>query len=159
MPGSRSKDITAKRFNRWIAIERTSKDKLGYWKWIFECQCGKTKELSINTVTRGLSKSCGCLKTEILRSRTGSKNNFWKGGITKVNRAIRESFDYRKWRHLIYERDNYTCQECGYRGGTLNAHHIKSFAYFPELRFNLENGVTLCLECHKLTDNYSKKIK
>ena len=56
--------------------------------------------------------------------------------------------EYIAWRKAVYERDNYTYQECGARGGSLNAHHIKSWAHHPELRFDVNNGVTLCRDCH-----------
>jgi 5-methylcytosine-specific restriction endonuclease McrA len=64
--------------------------------------------------------------------------------------AIRNSKEYREWRTAVYERDKYTCQNCGRVGGKINAHHIKPFSRFPELRLDVNNGVTLCKECHKL---------
>lgn len=57
--------------------------------------------------------------------------------------------EYNEWRKAVYERDHYTCQICGKVGGRLNAHHIKSFAKNPDLRFDVDNGVTLCDKCHK----------
>ena len=56
-------------------------------------------------------------------------------------------------------RDQFKCQGCGQVGGYLTAHHIKSFAHFPELRFKIENGITLCEECHSKTDNYKGRAK
>lgn len=61
----------------------------------------------------------------------------------------RSSNDYKLWRLAVYERDNYTCQECGERGGKLNAHHIKSWRKHADLRFTISNGITLCEKCHK----------
>jgi 5-methylcytosine-specific restriction endonuclease McrA len=87
----------------------------------------------------------------------GSKSHFWKGGITPNSFKERSCMELKEWKREIFKRDNYTCQECGVRGGILNAHHIKSWAKFKELRFDLNNGITLCLECHKLTDNYKGK--
>lgn len=64
---------------------------------------------------------------------------------------------YLKWRSDVFRRDNWTCQTCNIRGVYLEAHHIKSWAKYPEFRYDLENGVALCKECHKLTDNYKNK--
>lgn len=61
----------------------------------------------------------------------------------------RNSKDYKLWRLAVYERDDFTCQECGNRGARLNAHHIKSWRKHPDLRFTISNGITLCESCHK----------
>lgn len=92
-------------------------------------------------------------------SRQGSKSHFWKGGITPINTKIRMSLEYRLWRTAVFERDNYTCIWCGdNKGGNLEADHIKPFALFPELRFAIDNGRTLCHECHRKTDTYGWKL-
>lgn len=78
----------------------------------------------------------------------GEKNPSWKGGITPINHLIRNSVEYKLWRKSVFERDNYTCIWCGKIGGKLNADHIKTFAEYPELRFAIDNGRTLCRECH-----------
>lgn len=75
-------------------------------------------------------------------------------GISTENEKQRKSVAYKKWRTRVFERDNYTCQECHEKGGYLHADHIKPFALFPELRTNVENGRTLCVDCHKKTDTY-----
>lgn len=94
--------------------------------------------------------------------RSGEKSHLWKGGITPENHKIRTSLEYKLWRKSVFVRDNYTCVSCGDRQKSghplkLQAHHIKPFAYFPELRFAIDNGSTLCLSCHKKTDSYGKK--
>jgi len=88
----------------------------------------------------------------------GSKNPNWKGGITNINRLIRGSIEYSLWREAVFKRDNFTCIWCGKKGGNLEVDHIKQFAYYPELRFAIDNGRTLCKDCHKTTETYSKKL-
>ena len=78
----------------------------------------------------------------------------WKGGITSENKKIRSGIDIRIWRLAIFKRDKYVCQKCFIKGGILQAHHIKSFALYPALRFDIDNGQTLCKKCHEKTDNY-----
>jgi 5-methylcytosine-specific restriction endonuclease McrA len=85
----------------------------------------------------------------------GEKHPNWKGGISKSYRkGYRDNLAYEEWRKTVFERDDYTCQGCGITGVYITAHHIKSFAKYPELRLEVSNGITLCEECHKLTDNY-----
>ena len=78
----------------------------------------------------------------------GNKSYSWKGGITPVNEALRHFVRYKEWRKAVFERDNYTCQECGRRGGYLEADHINQFSLYPKLRFEVSNGRTLCKRCH-----------
>ncbi len=85
-------------------------------------------------------------------------------GLSPMNKIIRRSLEYKLWREAVYERDNWTCGWCGIksRKGTkveLNPHHIKPFAQFPELRFAIDNGITLCRDCHKTTENYGPKAR
>ena len=89
---------------------------------------------------------------------SGNKNINWNGGITPENLIIRKSAAMRRWRKLVFERDNYTCTQCGKIGGDLNADHIKSFCAYPKLRFDVGNGRTLCVQCHRQTDTYSKHL-
>ena len=98
----------------------------------------------------------------------GEKGSNWQGGITSINYTIRNCYEYKIWRKNIFERDNYICQECNNGSNKLNADHIKPFAVIlmenniqsledalkcKEL-WNLDNGQTLCVECHKKTETY-----
>ena len=65
--------------------------------------------------------------------------------------------EYQDWKNSIFIRDNYTCQECG-KKEKLQVHHVKSFAYYPELRFDISNGITLCIDCHRQTQDYFKYL-
>ena len=90
--------------------------------------------------------------------KIGIKNPQWRGGVTPLHKQIRKSVEYEIWRRSVFERDNYTCVWCNYRGKRLNADHIKPFALYPELRFAIDNGRTLCTDCHKKTDTYGMNI-
>jgi len=81
----------------------------------------------------------------------------WKGGITPEVMRIRNSEETAIWRKAVFERDDYTCQGCGQRGGRLHCHHVKEFSKYPELRFEVSNGQTLCVSCHTKTHNYGRK--
>lgn len=91
-------------------------------------------------------------ETKILNgvSISGEKHWNWKGGITDENHKIRQSTEYKEWRKSVFKRDNYTCTNCWARWWILNADHIQPFSLFPELRLVIENGRTLCKECHDI---------
>jgi len=74
-----------------------------------------------------------------------SNNHNWKGGYEARNSNAE---DYVIWRAGVYERDQYTCQECKTTGGKLNAHHLRAWSHYPSLRYEVDNGITLCHECH-----------
>jgi hypothetical protein len=91
------------------------------------------------------------------KARRGPDSNFWKGGTTDQAKVLRSSAEYRDWREKVFKRDDYTCQICDQRGGRLHPDHIKRFSVFPELRFELSNGRTLCESCHKQTPTYGRR--
>ena len=63
--------------------------------------------------------------------------------------APRNGHQTQQWRKAVLERDAHTCQDCGKTDILLNAHHIKPFALFEALRYDVSNGVTLCYQCHE----------
>lgn len=81
--------------------------------------------------------------------KKGKKHWNWQGGITSKNLKIRNSKKMKEWKRKVFEKNNYICQICKQKGGCLEAHHIKSFARFPKLRFQINNGITFCINCHK----------
>lgn len=114
--------------------------KLGFGKWMLGKKQGDETRRKKSEAAK-----------KIIRE---GRHNLYIDGRDSMNHRIRNSLEYKLWRESVFERDNWTCQECGKRGVTLNADHIKPFAYFPELRFELSNGRTLCVPCHKNTDTY-----
>lgn len=99
-------------------------------------------------------------RKKLSESHKGEKSNLWKGGITQINMKIRKSLEYRLWRESVFARDNWTCIWGGKEhGNKLQADHIKPFSLYPELRFAIDNGRTLCVECHRKTDTYGNNKK
>jgi len=88
----------------------------------------------------------------------GPRGSNWKCGITSSRDKIRRGIKYQIWRKSVFERDKYACQDCCQSGGTLNAHHIKPFALFPNLRYKISNGRTLCEKCHKKIHKIIKNL-
>lgn len=78
---------------------------------------------------------------------TGPANPNWKGGISQ--QTWRQTLEYQLWRKQVFQRDSYQCQLCGNdEGGNLTAHHTKPADQYPELRYDLANGMTVCELCH-----------
>jgi hypothetical protein len=73
----------------------------------------------------------------------------WKGGISGEQKLLRSTKEYKVWQQSVFKRDYWTCQECGAKHKDIVAHHIKKFSDYPDLRFEPDNGITLCRSCHK----------
>lgn len=99
---------------------------------------------------------------ESIPPKYGEDNPRWKGGVA-YHRVERATFEYNDWRKSVFGRDLYTCQCCHDRNGNghavkLCAHHIKNWKDYPEYRYDVDNGITLCESCHnKFHSDYGKK--
>ena len=81
----------------------------------------------------------------------GENNPHWKGGKCSATIKSKASLNYKLWKEAVNARDKYTCQDCGGKDKSImETHHIKPYATFPEGRFDVENGITLCKYCHQL---------
>lgn len=147
-------DITGKKHKpEWYVKMRATMDKKLQQRPVIICLNPKCKNLfQVTPARKETAKYCSKKCKDIHRGDTC-------GWVLSINRRIRGSTEYIAWRNGVFKRDGYTCQDCGIIGGRLEAHHILSFSNFPELRFELSNGKTLCLPCHKLTPNYGNKKK
>ena len=104
------------------------------------------------------------LTPEHIEKLSGSNAHNWHGGVTSENQKIRFSKEYREWRLKVFRRDGFGCVLCGFKTKShgrkikdIHADHIKSFSKYPNLRFSVSNGRTLCVPCHRATDNYGSK--
>lgn len=128
-----------------------------------------------NTVEK-MIKSC---RGKLSPKTTGRNHWNWKGGISSTRHRLQQSAKWKQWSREVFKRDNYICQKCGKSKCILNAHHliihfveilncirswkkdlnIKYDIYEFALRFeplwDINNGQTLCVKCHK--EIHSKK--
>lgn len=130
-------------------------------------QCGKKFKVWFSMIRNGWGKgkfcSKGCYHTfpksaefrrRISLAFRGANHPNWKGGATK-GRKDRNRKEYKEWRKSVFERDEYTCQDCGVKNKkglghsvALEADHIAPWVLYPESRYEVENGRTLCTFCH-----------
>jgi hypothetical protein len=133
----------------------------------------KTKNVKIHTVESKLKISQANKgnnnywfgKHLTMEHRKNISLSKYKNGNTSLSETIRYSMKYKLWRSKIFERDNWTCQTCHKRGTELNVHHKKPFIKIIKENnikniedaekclelWDIDNGVTLCLNCHDLT--------
>lgn len=124
-------------------------------------EIGKVFNVSAVTINHRLDKNN--IKKRLPFGGNGKDHYNWKGGINDMNKVIRTMSQYLKWRLSIYKRDNFRCQYCNKKGGILNAHHIDMVSTIINVYniknindakrckhlWNTNNGITLCLKCHK----------
>lgn len=107
----------------------------------------QAKQLGIGKWMKG--KKPAFLEQGKHNHRSGENHHNWKGGISLQVYKIRNSKKYTEWRKEVYKRDNWICQYCGKKcKKDIIAHHINVFSEFPDLRFDINNGITLCRSCH-----------
>jgi len=91
----------------------------------------------------------------------GDQHHSWKGGISPWRNALAQTQPYKNWRTAVFKRDDYTCQICNERGGRLQAHHIRPIRDHKNdlLIFDINNGITLCEECHREVNGHEDEFK
>ena len=145
-------------------------DKIFAKKQFCSIKCAKIYKYRGHTITYNCEE-CGKEKTIRLGFYKGRKHHFcsrecvnifwgkysrnknhwnWKGGISDFQKALRAQPAYEEWRNAVYKRDYWTCQDCNKKVKDIVAHHVFSFKDFPNLRYETDNGITLCRACHKV---------
>lgn len=114
-------------------------------KMKYMCTCGEIRYTNLDTIMNRKITSCNMCKG---RKFSGELHHNWRGGITPEMTRIRNSQEIRDWRFSVFLRDNFTCQKCHRKENILNAHHIYNFSTHEHLRADINNGITLCQECH-----------
>ena len=170
-------DISGQKFGRLTAISHVCNES-GCVFFRFKCECGNEKIINKANVVRGGTTSCGCYQKERAgesgdrvrewyknpnnkelhrRNTPSGKRHLWYNhGLSDENRKTRRYIEvskiYKDWQKLVFNTDKYKCVKCGCCSRkdkkTLCAHHILPWLNWPELRYELKNGVTLCTKCH-----------
>jgi hypothetical protein len=111
----------------------------------YQCPAGHISSISYGSFAEG----AGCMFCAG-ENRRGEKAYNWNSNLTMEDRIKnRDTLENDIWRRFVYERDKYICQLCGdKKGGNLVAHHLNSYTDFLEERFIVDNGITLCEDCH-----------
>jgi len=110
--------------------------------------CGKQFEEQAYVLNWNRGKFCSQNCNGKYHSK--EKHSCWQGGISCERDVVKHTEEYSIWRSSVYARDRWTCQICGSKKN-IEAHHIARFSLFPEKRFDIDNGITLCHECHLMT--------
>jgi len=161
------RDLTGQKFGRLTVLEDVGRSTDGQVIWRCLCDCGNMVDVRAGSLQKEATQSCGCLHIDKI---SGENSFHWKGGITPLNEVIRNSTFYKRWRTLVFQRDDFTCGHCLVRGGKLHAHHLNLFsdimkehnittleeALQCEALWDVSNGITLCKKCHKLTHKGDK---
>jgi hypothetical protein len=104
------------------------------------------------TVTSIGEKATHCSKTCAAKDRAtfGENHPGWKGGTGKPEHEKKRCHtNYINWRRFVFERDGYSCAVCGGAKPRINAHHILEWSKYPDKRYDVDNGVTLCTKHHQ----------
>ena len=155
-----AKNLTGIKFGKLTALRFTGKKKGNNYIWECRCDCGNITEVPTSYLGKD-TKSCGCLVAETSAALMKSLHKKQKGfNHPSYNPLMTDEERLKKryvlgkhkqtdFRERVFERDKYTCQNCFKRGCTLNAHHLDAWNKFPEKRFDVKNGIALCVYCHR----------
>lgn len=145
-------DITGKIFNRLTVISFFGIEKKHYY-WKCKCFCGNETITDAGKLKSGLIKSCGCYLKDVWSGPNNNKYNpLLSDEDRKNNIENRYVKDKNYWNFInkVLKRDIYTCQVTGQEGGQLVIHHIYNWHSHRNLRYDINNGVTLSKSIHIL---------
>lgn len=150
-------EYVKKYFNEQNCILLSTTYENGKQKLDYICSCGNKSIISFEKFKKG--QRCKCCRNRKISKKTkgvprpmwrGENHPNWKPNKTDEERKQdRKFFEYHEWRKQVFERDSYTCQCCNKVGHNLNAHHLDGYNWCIEKRLDVDNGITVCDECHK----------
>lgn len=163
-------NIEIKKYRKDISGNKNPNFKTGKYYYKSYCKyCGKKVWYGNNKCVACVSKyenhQLGLKRTEETKTKMKQiwqeRLEQWKkeGWIPKIYRG-KNSVESKEYIKKVLKRDDYTCQICSHRGGSnLDIHHIKKISEYPELAYDLNNGITLCKSCHRKTFKREKEFE
>lgn len=143
------RDLTGLRTERLTVSGFAGRASDGHARWLCLCDCGNTKIVSSNSLTRSTPvRSCGCMNRSVAQGRKrpdGSWNDGKSYAITNGEHCYKTRHG---WSKAVIAHYGNRCQECGWDKGRCDAHHRT-----PKAQGGLHtiaNGVVLCPNCHRV---------
>ena len=147
----RRSNLVGKVYGRLKVKKLIGSNKLKKLVYLCVCSCGKKTKVVAEDIISGHTQSCGCIRSEVaskmMKKRYFSLLRTNETSASYTGRKLHSKEIYH-WRNKVFKRDDYACQLCNNRGGTLNAHHLNAWNAYPDERFDIDNGITLCTDCH-----------
>jgi 5-methylcytosine-specific restriction endonuclease McrA len=130
--------------NKWKSINLSGKNSPKWNQQELKCEeCGK-----LTLKAPSLIKGHAFCDTICWKKWNKGENTYnWKPETADLKRQ-RTTSRMKKWKKFIKERDEATCVKCNEVKTIMHSHHIHSYKLYPELRYDIYNGVTLCPDCH-----------
>ena len=167
-----SKEHIANRTKAWMASSAPIKLKNRFIE-LNKSRTGQSlpdeQKKAISNSLKGKRNSLGCKRSLVFRQnlseywKDNPNHNHWIDGMGAERTSKRHKemgrLPYRIWREAVFKRDDFTCVHCGKRGGNLNADHMKPYSTHPKLRYAVDNGQTLCRECHIKTPTFGCRAR
>lgn len=163
--------VIRSRYDSWMCCSRDCRNKFILSnKIIQKCYtCGKEFYVTQSDIKRN-KKYCShkCYGKILSKMYLKSGNPQWKDGRSLKNKRIMDA-RYKEWVKLVNIKCHNTCQSCGVqrhrfnhgmsrKNINLNAHHIKPWSLFPDLRYDVDNGILLCHKCHDNAHNKGESL-
>jgi 5-methylcytosine-specific restriction endonuclease McrA len=169
---NKNQDLTGQKFGRLLVLELDYRKhgKESYWKT--QCDCGNIKTVCARSIRTNKVTSCGCYSKEITqiiripklveknKQQIREKHPNWNSELTDEYRKTKRDVNFsKKLSRKTFERDNFICQCCNKTNSVLNAHHILPYHKYENLRYDINNLITLCKSCHiSYHSKYKKDI-
>ncbi len=142
------KNFIGQKFGRWKVLDLHSMTEHEQSEWVCRCECGTIKIRTTALLLHSNSISCGCFQKELMEKKIGALNTHYNHSLTESDRDRKRGSRHVWWSNKVKRRDSFTCQKCQVTGVNLAAHHIRSYYKDKEYRYDIENGITFCEDCH-----------